>query len=66
MASEAGGTRNLSDAVIDEPMGSLFGSLDAIAAEKDSPPKVGMSGKEVCGADNKGVASVVGVRLALM
>lgn len=64
--SAAGGARNLSDAVAEEPMGSLFGSSDAIAAEKDSSPKVRMSGKEVCGADNKRVASVVGVRVTLM
>ena len=62
----ARGARNVSSTDTAEPMARWSGSLDAIAAEKDSSPSVMTNGKESCGALNKPEMSSVGVRLAKM
>jgi hypothetical protein len=57
------GVRNLRANVAEEPTRILPIDLEAMAAEKDSWPKVKMRGNEVCGAANSGAMSVAGVRL---
>ena len=61
--SAAGGTRNWSATVAEEPMGTWAGGLETTAAENDSLPKVRMRGNDVCGAASNGPMSVTGVRL---